>query len=227
MPYPLPPPPDETTLMARARAMAGHSLCELARLHGVAVPPDLKREKGWVGQFMEGCLGASAASLAEPDFPQLGVELKTLPIDRDGRPRESTYVCTVPLEGGCGESWQQCWLRRKLARVLWLPVEAAPELPLAQRRIGAALLWSPDAQEERLLRQDWEELMDMVCMGEVERIRAAHGQVLQIRPKAAHSRVRCTATGEDGARIRTNPRGFYLRAGFTHALLQRHFSAPA
>lgn len=219
------PPRDETELLARARRLAGRTLGELAAELGVAVPADLRRHKGWVGQLIEQALGASAGSLAAPDFEAIGVELKTLPVDSRGLPRESTYVCTVPLEAA-GEDWEHSWLRRKLARVLWLPVQAEKGLALAQRRIGSPLLWSPAPEEETLLRRDWEELTERILLGELEQISARHGEVLQIRPKAADSRAMRHAVGTDGERVLTNPRGYYLRTTFTAAILRRHFVLP-
>lgn len=221
----VPPPQSETELLQRARCIAGLTLANLAAELDRPVPADLRRHKGWVGQLIEAHLGASAGSTAQPDFPLIGVELKTLPVDRRGLPRESTYVCTVPLEAA-GERWEACWLRRKLARVLWLPVEADKAIAIGERRIGSALLWSPSATEEALLRRDWEELMERVALGELDQISARHGEVLQIRPKAADSRALRHAPGYDGERILTNPRGFYLRAAFTTAILRRHFVLP-
>lgn len=221
----VPPPRSESELLQRVRRLAGLTLAALAAELGRPVPGDLRRHKGWVGQLIEAALGADAGSAALPDFPAIGVELKTLPVDRRGRPRESTYVCTVPLEA-TGESWEGCWLRRKLARVLWLPVEAEPALPLGERRIGGALLWSPSVEEETLLRRDWEELMERIALGELAQISARHGEVLQIRPKAADSRALRHAPGSGGERILTNPRGFYLRPAFTTAILRRHFVLP-
>ncbi len=107
--------------------------------------------------------------------------------------------------------------------MLWIPVEGERTLPLATRRIGSPLLWSPNAEEEAELRRDWEELMDMIVLGEVEQITARHGEVLQIRPKAANSRALTAGTGKDGQPIMTLPRGFYLKKRFTAALLARHF----
>lgn len=208
--------------MQRANVLAGRSLAEIAAAYGITMPQDLRRHKGWVGQLLELALGADAESLPEPDFRLIGVEMKTLPIDRHGKPRESTYVCTVPLNEGMEASWEQSWICRKLSRVLWLPVEAEPDIPLAQRRIGSPLLWSPDEAETLALRQDWEELGDMILSGELELITARMGTVLQIRPKAANSRVTCTSVGADGEGIITHPRGYYLRPAFTHAILQRH-----
>ena len=79
---PVNPPSTEQELLARARDLAGKTLGELAWKHGRSVPKDLRRAKGWFGQLIEETLGATAASLAEPDFQQLGIELKTIPIGR-------------------------------------------------------------------------------------------------------------------------------------------------
>lgn len=218
----IPPPASEDELLQRCHAIAGQRLGDLAGHHDVAVPANLLRHKGWVGQLLEQILGADAQSLAEPDFLAIGVELKTLPVDHNGLPRESTYVCTVPLEEGLEATWEESWVRRKLSRVLWLPVEAEADIPIAQRRVGTALLWSPSEEENALLRRDWEELAEMICMGEVEQITARMGSALQIRPKAANAKVRCNTVGANGEAIRTNPRGYYLRPSFTRGLLARY-----
>jgi len=225
MPYALPasPPASEAELLTRARRIAGLTLEQLAAAAHQPVPPSQRMAKGWVGQLVEQCLGATAGSRPEPDFERIGVELKTLPVNAAGSPLESTYVCTVPLTGNTGLEWETSWVRRKLGRVLWLPVEADPTLPLAQRRVGTALLWSPDPQQEALLKQDWEELMDLVVTGQLEQISARHGTVLQIRPKAAHGRVLCHHFDADGVPAETLPRGFYLRSRFTRAILRRHY----
>jgi DNA mismatch repair protein MutH len=217
-------PATEPELLERARALAGKTLAEIARTLGEPVPADLRRAKGWPGQLIEAGLGATAGSLAEPDFQALGVELKTLPVGRDGRPLESTYVCTVPLEDACSETWEGSWVRRKLARVLWVPIEADRATPLGVRRVGTPLLWSLEPDLEEVLRADWEELMELICLGRLGELSARHGTYLQVRPKAASSRSLGRAVGEDGAPTLTNPRGFYLRTTFTRELLRRHYA---
>ncbi len=57
------------------------------------------------------------------------------------------------------------------------------------------MLWSPNEEEDRQLREDWEELMDMIVLGQVERITARHGEYLQIRPKAANAKALTEAIG--------------------------------
>ncbi len=222
--FPLvPAPTDEAMLLARAQALAGQTLRELALKARVRVPVDLRHDKGWVGTLLEIHLGASAGSKPEPDFAHLGVELKTIPVDSHGRPLETTFVCVAPLTGNTGVIWETSHVRHKLARVLWVPVEGDRAIPLAERRVGNPLLWSPTPQEEEQLRRDWEELMDLIVLGRVEHITARHGQVLQIRPKAANSKALTSGVGEHGQPIMTLPRGFYLKKTFTTPLLARHF----
>nr|WP_314425939.1 DNA mismatch repair endonuclease MutH [uncultured Erwinia sp.] len=222
-PFLVPPPADETELIARADALAGYTLGELARRIDLPIPRDLKRDKGWVGMLLERYLGASAGSKPEQDFAEIGVELKTIPVDAAGRPLETTFVCVAPLTGNSGVTWQNSHVRHKLERVLWIPVEGDRAIPLAERHIGAPLLWSPNEEEELQLQRDWEELMDMIVLGQVEQITARHGEVLQLRPKAANSKALTQGIGRHGQPIMTLPRGFYLKKTFTTALLSRHF----
>lgn len=216
-------PQSESELLAQAQRLAGYTLGELAQLAGLATPRDLKRDKGWTGVLLELWLGASAGSKPEQDFAALGVELKTIPIDSAGRPLETTFVCVAPLTGNSGVTWETSHVRHKLRRVLWVPIEGSREIPVAERRVGSPLLWSPSEEEEHQLRMDWEELMDLIVLGQVERITARHGEVLQLRPKAANSKALTEAVGASGEPILTLPRGFYLKKNFTGALLARHF----
>lgn len=225
---PLPTSPKtQAELLAQAQRLAGYSLGELAAMAGIVTPKDLKRDKGWIGILLEIWLGASAGSKPEQDFAALGVELKTIPIDAEGRPLETTFVCVAPLTGNSGVTWENSHVRHKLKRVLWIPVEGERAIPLAERRVGSPLLWTPSAEEEHQLRMDWEELMDLIVLGQVERITARHGEVLQLRPKAANSKALTEAIGAQGERIMTLPRGFYLKKNFTAALLARHFMPSA
>ena len=218
------PPSSEAELLERARQLAGLTLAELANKFNLAVPKDTRHAKGWIGQLVEQALGATAASLAEPDFQEIGIELKTLPLTNTGKPRESTYVCTVPLTDLTGLQWDTSWIKRKLQRVLWLPFEADKTIPLAERHIGNAILWSPSKTEAQQLQQDWEELMELVCLGKLEQITSHMGRFLQIRPKGANAKSLTITFDEEGNSIQTLPRGFYLRPDFTQQIIHNHYA---
>jgi DNA mismatch repair protein MutH len=215
------PPGSEEELVGRARRLAGVSLATAAQRFGLELPESSTRGKGFAGRLLEIALGASAGSRAAPDFPELGIELKTLPVDPRGKPRESTWVCHCPLDGSLPISWSDSWVREKLDRVLWIPIVYGPDQSLGERRIGLPILWSADAEEESTLCQDYEALAERVALGEADTISARHGTALQIRPKAADGRQADWVVGEEGEWTLANPRGFYLRASFTGAMLAR------
>ncbi len=221
------PPGSDVELLQRAQSIAGLSLYQLAKQLDEPVPEKLHHAKGWIGQLLEKALGATAGSLPEPDFQQLGIEMKTLPVNRQGQPQESTYVCTVPLQNNHNLNWEQSWVRNKLKHVLWIPVESEKDLPVTERRIGQAILWSPSPEQEKILQQDWEELMDLVCTGQLANISAKQGTYLQIRPKAANANSLVNTEDEEGNAALTLPRGFYLRSVFTQQILKHHFHTAA
>lgn len=210
-------------LLDRAHQMAGLSLGQLAAGLSWPVPANLRRDKGWIGQLIEQELGALAGSRPEQDFLHLGVELKTIPIDSRGKPLETTYVCVAPLMDVGGLRWEQSLVKHKLEQVLWIPVEGERSIPLADRRIGTPVLWRPSTTESEQLRQDWEEIMELIAIGKVTGLTARHGEVLQLRPKAANAAAKTECIMEDGTIGLTNPRGFYLKTNFTQAILRQAF----
>ena len=217
------PPSSINELMQRAKGLAGLTLGDLAGAANIEVPVNFKTQNGWTGQLIELCLGASAGSKPEKDFPELGVELKTLPLSYENKPLETTYVCYAPLTNNTGVNWENCNVRNKLQCVLWLPVQGEREIPPKERIVGFPILWRPTVQQSLQLQHDWEELMDMISLGHVERIDATVGSYLQLRPKAANGSVVTDAIGEDGQLIKTRPRGFYLRKNFTQHILETAF----
>jgi DNA mismatch repair protein MutH len=220
---PMGAPPTLDDLMARARALRGRTLDTLAAERGLPWSGrDGARTKGKTGALLEALLGASGGSAAVVDFPELGVELKTIPVDHALRPRESTYVCTLPLAAADRAEWSTSWARAKLSRVLWVPIvdpDAAP-------RVGEPLLWEPTPEQAAVLAADFDEIVGTIALGGIEGVTARIGRWLHVRPKAASSRERTWASGVDGEWIATVPRGLYLRSRFTGALLRDPRSVP-
>ncbi|MEM5504533.1 DNA mismatch repair endonuclease MutH [Shewanella frigidimarina] len=217
-------PLDLNELMQRAHNMAGIRLADIAADNHIMVPADLRRDKGWVGQLIEAELGALAGSRPEQDFLHLGVELKTIPIDHNGKPLETTYVTVAQLTNIQGMTWENSLVYHKLQRVLWVPVEGERSIPVGERRIGTPILWQPNTTQARQLQQDWEEIMELIALGKVDKITARHGEVLQLRPKAANSKTLTESIAEDGSIQLSNPRGFYLKIDFTQQILTNAFS---
>jgi DNA mismatch repair protein MutH len=207
-------PRDEAELMARAEALAGRTLDELSRAARFTLGDEAVRTKGKVGELIERLLGATGGPAARHDFPSLGIELKTIPVDARGKPRESTYVCRVPLADAETAEWETSWARAKLSRVLWVAVV------MPERRVAGVRLWSPGPEEEATLRADFEEAMGAIALGGIEGVSAHAGEALQVRPKARDGSVRTTVVGPERELVSTVPRGFYLRPSFTERIVR-------
>jgi DNA mismatch repair protein MutH len=220
------PPADIQALLARASSLRDRTLLELGIELGVSTAGEAVRTKGSPGQLLERALGATGGSAKVHDFPALGVELKSIPIDLRGAPIESTYVCTLSLADAESQTWETSWVRAKLAKVLFVPLIGEDGIAWPERRIGAPLLWSPTEEQERVLASDFDEVVGLVGIGRIEDLNARLGRWLQVRPKARDGSVRTIAWDADGEPIPTVPRGFYLRARFTGAVLKEPRSLP-
>jgi DNA mismatch repair protein MutH len=110
--------------------------------------------------------------------------------------------------------------------VLWIPILTPTRSAVGERRIGAPSLWRPTPAQDAVLRDDFDEIMGLIGIGAVDRLTARTGRILQARPKAAHGRVRTAAFGPEDEPTSALPRGFYLRAGFTGAILRDAAAAP-
>ena len=212
-------------IVARAARLAGHDVRTVAEALRMPIPGGGAGTKGRVGQLVERALGTTGGSgAAAHDFPDLALELKTIPLDRRGRPHESTFVCAMRVDEEI--DWDSSWVRAKLGLVLFVPVVGERRTPLPERVFGAPVLWSPSSDQLALLRDDYVEIVGRLGLGDIEGVDARLGRALQLRPKAPDGSRTARAYGPEGERIATVPRGFYLRASFTAQVLAEGARAP-
>ena len=223
---------DLDRLVRHARALVGVSLADLADGLGLPVPIGNLRTKGWSGQIIERELGAGDGGERGPDFSELGVELKTVPVTAALVPLESTAVCQIDPIAIAAESWVTSYVRRKLDQVLFValevPGQGAPGGKtvgavgaVGDRRVRAVVLWSPSAAEEATLAADFELFVARFFRtGQAASITGHHGQALQVRPKGRNAADLRRAYGPDGREIRVGKCGFYLRPSFVGRILQ-------
>jgi DNA mismatch repair protein MutH len=210
-------------LLAHARALVGVELSELADTLGLPVPVGNVRTKGWSGQVIEQELGAAVGGARGPDFAELGVELKTVPVDEDLVPLESTAVCQIDPVAIAAESWDTSYAREKLASVLFVALAVPPAArSVGDRRVAAVRLWSPDADEARALREDFELLVrGYYRQGRAAEITGHLGTVLQVRPKGRDADDLRDGYDAAGRPARIGKQGFYLRPAFVARILRR------
>ena len=175
------PPQTEAELIERCLSITGLSFTQLSMGLDLLIPIDPNQRKGWVGQAIELALGTNASNKSLPDFKDLGIELKTLPIGKSGRPTESTFITSIPLLTIHQQQWNTSQCYAKLKRVLWVPIEGDTDIPYPQRRIGQGFLWSPDAVQERILEADWNYLTSQISTGNLAVFVLVHLRLLTFK----------------------------------------------
>jgi DNA mismatch repair protein MutH len=217
------PPKDEDSLIKRALKLTGCSLSLIAKNNKHVLPNNLMQNKGVIGQLLEVALGADTCNLDQPDFINLGIELKTIPVSSYGSPIESTYICYANLPPK-ETSWHNSRVQRKTAKILWIPYEGDKNIPLPSRQIGSPYLWEPNLVILNQMKNDWEEITELMMEGRYEELSAKKGKIIQLRPKAANSKTLIQVTNEQGEPIHTVPKGFYFRRSFTNHLFSKFYA---
>ncbi|WP_115956086.1 DNA mismatch repair endonuclease MutH [Candidatus Purcelliella pentastirinorum] len=214
----------EDELIDKLKSLAGFTIKEILFNKNISLVTSLKFDKGLVGKLIECFLGLINNNYAKQDFFDIGLELKTIPVNNLGFPVEDTFVCSAKLIGNFDYSWKSSYVKNKISRVLWIPVENCRRMSILDKRIGLPIIWSPNCVEKKLLKIDWEEIMNFIILGEIEKLDSIYGNILYIKSKAKNSNCLTNAIGNDGKIIMVNPKSFYLRKSFTKQILFRNFN---
>jgi DNA mismatch repair protein MutH len=215
------PPENFSELEGRLRFITGRTLGEICSSLKVSVPESTVHAKGFAGELIEAVLGTDADNAPEPDFTKLGLELKSVPVDQNFKPLESTFLCHVPLMGSRGQRFEDSALYKKVHRILLVFVLAPRDLEMAQRKILGYIFWEPTSDDLKTIKGDYDELMEMIETGGIGEITARIGAIVQLRPKGANGRELTECIGPEGSIIKTRPRGFYMRRSFMQEIIRR------
>lgn len=213
-------------LLKRAESLEGLTVQSLLKDVGFEdVSFNRSKSKGLIGKLTEIFLGASCSNDALPDFIELGVELKTLPITKNGEVIESTFVTSaINLDLLRQQTWETSSVKKKLNQVLWVPYDGeTAKQDVLLSRFARPFLVELTAADEMVLSEDFYELKEYLLLGKNDKASAKVGRYLQLRPKAAHSKVLqkvCLLNSEH--EFYMVPKGFYLRKIFTQKLVSKH-----
>lgn len=208
-----------SNLIKKAKSIIGYSIGDIAKKIKFQITDKAKKNKGFIGCIIEKFFGVHPTNKKIIDFPKIGVELKTIPINKYGFPKENTFVCMASLIKNTEILWENSYICQKLSSVLWIPIESNRLIPLENRRIGYPKLWIPNKIEKEKLKNDWEELMKIIIFGNICNITSDYGLILMLKKKSAHSNIYTQAIGYNGKKITVNPLAFYLRKKFTNLIL--------
>lgn len=219
----MPLPQNRKELEDRLKLLLGRSVGELSLLAGVPLPHSNLAGKGFAGQLIELYLGASAHNLTLPDFTDLNIEMKTLPLGLNLSPVESTFLCATELNPKNFVAFEDSPLYHKLSCILFVLLLAPKGFPIVERRLLGYFFFTPNAEQLATIKEDYQGFAELVCSGQSDLINGNMGSIVQMRPKGLSGTSLTLNRRDDGSNLMTRPRGFYLRPSFTNLLCQQFF----
>ncbi|QJC28370.1 MutH/Sau3AI family endonuclease [Enterobacteriaceae endosymbiont of Plateumaris braccata] len=210
---------NEEILFLRATLMTGYCLSNIAEWLNLHIPINLNKDKGWIGKLIElYLLGSQQKNIFNQDIPQIGIEIKTIPINEKGNTINNTFICSLPLKNKNFIIWEKSKLYNKLSKILWIPIITKNEnVPFEMRVIGNPILWKPSKENYKNLYKDWLELMKLLVSGKIEYMNYYNGTILLVKTKSNKNKLIKTIN-ENNEIILTTPRAFYLKKKFTKTL---------
>jgi len=164
----------EDALLRYAKRLEGLRVSEISRMVCDLDRMPRNYTKGVIARIIEtDYFGIPPNTYEEPDFRDLGIELKVSPLHYVPRPglinaKERNVICMVDyFDIYNNPSWHDNRrLSCKLERILFVFYLHDHGRPADQWRILTTFLWTPNSEEDRLIQQDYDIIREKIIEGE-------------------------------------------------------------
>jgi DNA mismatch repair protein MutH len=192
---------------------------ELAETLGYDITKDPKSMKSAAGDIAEMVAGKKPDSLPQADLTQFDIEVKTVPLDLLGYPRENTKITAVNYSSLLTEEWAMSHVYEKVRVVLFVPIVKEDTRRPDSWYVRSPFIWMPSHDQLAVIREDWETIQGMVQSG--GQLTAKVGQYL-IANTSGQGKGRDDRTYQlaDGRTIPVKTRAFFLRKTSVAEILQ-------
>ncbi len=172
--------------------------------------------KGASGLIVENLLGIKNNNRDEADLPQIGCEIKILPLqkNRDGsiKAKEPTAIQMINYCEVAQETWETAKIRNKISLTFWV-VYLAKENGVRKRQddyvIVDYFLDHPSDVQNGVFKTDWEEIQSYIKRGDADSLSCSMGVYLEPKTKGASSQDKTNAPDGKGGLMRVRRRAFY------------------
>jgi DNA mismatch repair endonuclease MutH len=209
----------ENAVRAKLRTAEGKTIRDLAAMLGTSVGRDKSASarviRRLLGQKAHGRLG---------EFERFGVELKTVPIDRKGRPVESMSFPSFIHEELQYETWPDSDLLGRLNRILIVPIQRSKGQDQGEGVVQRAFFWSPPESDLVEISLEWDRYRQLISSGLARHLpKASETKYIHVRPKARNARDRDLAPGGFDV-IR---KCFWLNSDYVESIIREQLSRTA
>ncbi|MGI6230439.1 MAG: Sau3AI family type II restriction endonuclease [Tractidigestivibacter sp.] len=204
------------SIVEYAQELVGHTLREKTDAPELQSP---KKRRGSFGNAIEEYyFEYKPNSDSEPDFPKVGLELKTTPMKRGAHKslvaKERLVITMIDYMTVVNETFETSHLLDKASKVLLISYLWEKNKDPLDYEVILAELWGLPKEDMPQFKADWETVVNKVRAGHAEDISGSDTLYLEACTKAADSTVRRNQPYSD---VLAKPRAWALKASYMTA----------
>lgn len=182
-----------------------------------------RMKKGASGLIVENLLGIENNNRDGADLPQIGCEIKIIPLqkNKDGsiKAKEPTAIQMINYCEVAKETWETAKIRSKINLTFWV-VYLAKVNGVAKKQddyiiVDYFLDHSSDLQNG-VFKTDWEEIQSYIKRGDADKLSCSMGIFLEPKTKGANNQDKTDAPDGKGGITRARRRAFYYTKNYTN-----------
>lgn len=212
------------SIVSYAAQLVGKTLRETT---GVQHIDSMATRKGTLGNAIEYYyFKFNPNSDPNPDFNEVGIELKTTPLKRTKKgdivSKERLVLSMINYMEVVNETWETSAVIKKSSKILLLSYLYDPDLDPVDYEFYLAELWSIPEEDLYTIRRDWETVVDKIRRGLAHEISSGDTLYLEACTKAANSEVRRPQPFSD---IPAKPRAWALKQSYMTTVTKKLLDA--
>jgi DNA mismatch repair endonuclease MutH len=180
-------------------------------------------KKGASGLIIENLLGIKNNNNSDADIPEIGCEVKILPIQKNKngeiKAKEPTQIQMINYFEVAGEKWETAKVRKKINLTFWvvyLAKENSTSLHQDEYRIIDYFVDHPNENKIIVFKRDWELIQDFILKGLSDKLSCSMGEYLEPKTKGANNQDKTNAPNGKGGVLRARRRAFYYKKKYTN-----------
>jgi len=181
-------------------------------------------KKGASGLIVETLLGIKNNNKADADIPEIGCEVKVLPIKKNKNgtivAKEPSQIQTINYFQVAEEKWETAKIRKKITLTFWvvyLAQENGIKLEQNDYKIIDYFIDHPNSDKISIFQKDWEFIQDYIIRGLANKLSCSMGTYIEPKTKGPNKQGMTDAPDGVGGIIEARRRGFYYKRRYTNS----------
>ncbi len=119
----------------------------------------IKNDKGIIGKIIENIFQIKNKNDSDADWNDIGLELKTIPLNKKLNPKELTKICIIK-KNNIKVNWEKSQVYKKIKNILWIPYEGSVKIAISKKRILIPFIYTLTNKEEKIIKNEWEIIIE-------------------------------------------------------------------